>query len=61
MYIGHQFANYIHDERGSTAIEYGLIAALLSLVIITGLKGVRSSLQNWMTVVSNELLAAVAN
>jgi len=25
------------DERGATAIEYGLIAALMAVVIITGL------------------------
>lgn len=28
-------ANFINDESGATAIEYGLIAALISVVIIT--------------------------
>jgi pilus assembly protein Flp/PilA len=27
---------FLRDERGATAIEYGLIAALIGIVIITG-------------------------
>ncbi len=27
-------ATFVHDESGATAIEYGLIAALISVVII---------------------------
>ena len=30
-------ANFIADERGATAIEYGLIAALIAVVCITAL------------------------
>jgi pilus assembly protein Flp/PilA len=29
------FARYMKDESGATAIEYGLIAALIAVVIIT--------------------------
>jgi|KBSSwiStaDraftv2_1062776.scaffolds.fasta_scaffold4041327_2 pilus assembly protein Flp/PilA len=29
--------NFLRDNRGATAIEYGLIAALLCVVIITAL------------------------
>jgi len=29
-----QFSRFIRDESGATAIEYGLIAALISVVII---------------------------
>ena len=29
------FARFAQDESGATAIEYGLIAALISVVIIT--------------------------
>ncbi|MEZ4317998.1 MAG: Flp family type IVb pilin [Myxococcota bacterium] len=29
--------NLITDENGATAIEYGLIAALVSIIIIAGL------------------------
>jgi len=30
------FARFMKDESGATAIEYGLIAALISVAIITG-------------------------
>jgi pilus assembly protein Flp/PilA len=29
-------ARFINDESGATAIEYGLIAALIALAIVTG-------------------------
>ena len=31
------FARFVNDESGATAIEYGLIAGLLSVIIITTL------------------------
>jgi pilus assembly protein Flp/PilA len=30
------FARFVKDESGATAIEYGLIAALIAVVIIAG-------------------------
>ena len=30
------FSRFVKDESGATAIEYGLIAALIALAIITG-------------------------
>ncbi|HMQ57092.1 MAG TPA: Flp family type IVb pilin [Rhizobiaceae bacterium] len=30
------FARFMNDESGATAIEYGLIAALIAVAIITG-------------------------
>lgn len=38
------FARYMKDESGATAIEYGLIAALISVVIITVLTNIGTSL-----------------
>lgn len=32
--------SFIKDERGATAIEYGLIAALMFLAIVTAIGGV---------------------
>jgi pilus assembly protein Flp/PilA len=32
------FARFLKDESGATAIEYGLIAAMISVVIIVGVK-----------------------
>ena len=40
------FSRYMKDESGATAIEYGLIAALISVVIITVLEAVGSSLNS---------------
>ncbi len=38
------FARFLKDESGATAIEYGLIAALISVAIITGATAVGSKL-----------------
>jgi pilus assembly protein Flp/PilA len=38
------FSRFVRDESGATAIEYGLIAALIAVVIITGLTSVGSNL-----------------
>lgn len=32
------FARFIKDESGATAIEYGLIAGLIGVVIIAGVR-----------------------
>lgn len=32
------FARFMKDESGATAIEYGLIAAIISVAIIAGLQ-----------------------
>ncbi len=47
------------DESGATAIEYGLIAALVSVAAIGALAAMGGSLQNMFTTVSNALTAAV--
>ncbi len=47
------------DESGATAIEYGLIAALVSVAAIGALTALGGSLQTMFTTVSNALTAAV--
>jgi pilus assembly protein Flp/PilA len=37
---------FINDEAGVTAIEYGLIAALIALAIIAGVTAVGSNLSD---------------
>lgn len=37
---------FSNDESGATAIEYGLIAALIAVVIITALTAMGSSLES---------------
>ncbi|TCS64024.1 Flp family type IVb pilin [Varunaivibrio sulfuroxidans] len=43
------------DESGATAIEYGLIAALVAVVIIGGLTLVGGNLQTLFTTVAGKL------
>ncbi|HTP75969.1 MAG TPA: Flp family type IVb pilin [Rhizomicrobium sp.] len=38
------FARFVRDESGATAIEYGLIAALIAVVIIGAVTAVGTSL-----------------
>jgi pilus assembly protein Flp/PilA len=40
------FFALMKDQNGATAIEYGLIAALISIAAITALKSVGSNLSN---------------
>lgn len=37
-------SRFVRDESGATAIEYGLIAALIAVVIITAVKLVGTNL-----------------
>jgi pilus assembly protein Flp/PilA len=46
---------FLRDEAGATAIEYGLIAALVAVVIITGLTAVGTKLSTTLTNVSTSL------
>ncbi|WP_422648271.1 Flp family type IVb pilin [Cupriavidus sp. H18C1] len=39
-----QASQFVQDEDGVTAIEYGLIAALIAIVIIAGVKLVGQNL-----------------
>lgn len=52
--------NLIQDESGATAIEYGLIAALVSVAAIGALTAMGGSLTTMFTAVSTELATAVA-
>ena len=47
--------SFVRDETGATAIEYGLIAALISVVIITALTTVGTKLGRTFTSVSGAL------
>jgi pilus assembly protein Flp/PilA len=51
--------DFARDESGATAIEYGLIAALVSMAGIAGLRGMGESLSNLFTAVSGEISGAV--
>lgn len=46
------------DERGATAIEYGLIAALIAVAVMTTVSGLGSELNTTFTKTSSQLNAA---
>ena len=48
-------ARFLHDESAATAIEYGLIAAGISLAIITAVNSVGTSLNATFTSISTSL------
>ena len=52
---------FFNDDSGATAIEYGLIAALVSVAAIGALKGMGGSLESMFTSVGGELDQAVNN
>lgn len=52
------FARLMKDESGATAIEYGLIAALISVALIAGAKALGTGLNNQFTFLSNKLSAS---
>ena len=47
--------SFLRDENGATAIEYGLIAAGISVAIITVVQGLGSSLNTTFGSVKNAL------
>lgn len=49
------FAALLRDESGATAIEYGLIAGLVSVAIIVALNTLGSSLSDLFDYISGEL------
>jgi len=48
-------SRFVRDESGATAIEYGLIAALIAVVIITAVKLVGTSLSTTFNTVATNL------
>lgn len=49
------FARLLRDETGATAIEYGLMAALISVAAITAMGALGNSLSNTFTFVSGQM------
>lgn len=48
-------ARFAKDESGATAIEYGLIAAGISVVIITVVNGIGTTLNAKFTSINSQL------
>jgi pilus assembly protein Flp/PilA len=52
------FARFVKDESGATAIEYGLIAAIIGVGIIAGLQGLKSGITGTLTNAANGMAVA---
>jgi len=50
-----QLQRFMKDESGATAIEYGLIAAGISVVIIGAVNAIGGKLNNTFTNISTQL------
>ena len=48
----------VNDERGVTALEYGLIAGLVAVVIVTSVKSLGTALTSTFTSVATALTPA---
>jgi pilus assembly protein Flp/PilA len=55
------FKNMIRDEQGATAIEYGLIAALIAVAAITAMQSLGNELDDTFGNVSSQLDTANPN
>jgi pilus assembly protein Flp/PilA len=55
MTIIDSIKDLLADESGATAIEYGLLAALVSVAAITAMSELGSSLSDMFLTVSNRL------
>ncbi len=51
----------IRDEQGATAIEYGLIAALIAVAAITAMQGLGNELDSTFTATSGKMAEGRAN
>ena len=49
------FSRFVRDNSGATAIEYGLIAGLVAVVIVTAVTTVGTKLTNTFNKVGNAL------
>ena len=52
------FVRFLKDQSGVTAIEYGLIAGLISVVILASVTSIGTSIQGLFTTIANALTGA---
>ncbi|MEZ4318273.1 MAG: Flp family type IVb pilin [Myxococcota bacterium] len=51
----------MHDEEGATAIEYGLIAALVAIVIISGIFALNQAMTQMYSSITTRVEDAMNN
>lgn len=55
-----RFSRLGGDERGATAIEYGLILALIAIALVGAMNSFGGELRNLWDYVANEVLTATS-
>jgi pilus assembly protein Flp/PilA len=50
--------DFLQDEAGATAIEYGLIAALIAIAALAAMQGLGNELKNTFNTTSSALATA---
>jgi pilus assembly protein Flp/PilA len=56
--MNNSIKNFLNDEDGATMIEYALLAALVAVAAIAGLKTLANAMKGTFTKVSTDLTAA---
>lgn len=46
---------FLNDQSGATAIEYGLIASLIFLAIVSGIRGTAGKTSNMFNTIQNSV------
>ena len=52
---------FLHDESGATAVEYGMIVALVFLAMISGVAALGQSLEDLYTYAGDALIEAMSS
>ena len=52
------FVQFLKDQSGVTAIEYGLIAGLISIVILASVTSIGTSVQGLFQTIATDLAGA---
>jgi pilus assembly protein Flp/PilA len=59
MHPIHQFMEFVADDQAVTAIEYGLLAALIVVIAIVGINATGTSLSALYTLWTGAVIAAL--
>lgn len=52
--------NILRDQRGATAVEYGLIAGVLGLGLVVGMNAFTNAFRNLYMVVDHQTINAIS-
>ncbi|MGD9729117.1 MAG: Flp family type IVb pilin [Nitrospiraceae bacterium] len=55
MVMVNELKRFVQDDEGATAIEYGLLAALIAVALIVGMQAVAGALNGTFNTVAAQL------